>query len=142
MAKLYVFISLLLATISLFTLLVYHSILNASSARPVPPDAIPGKTAFQKRACVECHTVFGNGGYVGGDLTKVCQKRGEAVLKDYLVHPPILTGAKHKRHAQVTEQEAEAIAAYLKFLSTIDTLGWPLDANNRGHSGQHPEDIR
>ncbi|HWR42954.1 c-type cytochrome [Sporomusa sp.] len=137
MAKFYAFVSLLLLTISLFSLLVYNTILNVSSSQPIPPDAIPGKIAFQKQACIECHTVFGNGGYVGGDLTKVYEKSGEAALKEYLVHPPILTGAKQKRHVQVNEQEAEAIVAYLRFLNTIDTLDWPLNPNKRNESVQN-----
>ncbi|WP_371371899.1 cytochrome c [Sporomusa aerivorans] len=142
MTKFYAFLSLLFVTISLFALLVYHSILNISSLRPIPSDAIPGKTAFQKQACIECHTVFGNGGYLGGDLTKIYEKKGAAALKEYLVHPPILTGAKQRRHVEVNAEEAEAIVAYLRFLNTIDTLDWPLDSNNRSHSGQSLNDVR
>ncbi len=139
MTKLYVFLSLLVITVSLFSLLVYDSLRDVSRAHPIPSEALPGKNAFQKQACIECHTVFGNGGYNGGDLTKVYEKRGGAVLKEYLVHPPVLTGARQKRHVRVNEQEAEAIVTYLRFLNTINTLDWPLDANNSGPSGQGPE---
>jgi nitric oxide reductase subunit C len=134
--KFYAFIIILLVTIGLFSLLVYNSILNVSSSQPIPSDALQGKRAFQKQACIECHTVFGNGGYSGGDLTKVYARNGEEVLKEYLVHPPILTGAKQKRHVQVNEQEAEAIVAYLRYLGTIDTLDWPIEPDNPSNSGK------
>ncbi len=128
LVKFYAFVSLLLATMSLFASLVYNSILNAAAAYPIPPDAVQGKLVFQKNACIECHTVFGNGGYLGGDLTKVYDKTGDKELKDYLVQAPILTGAKKKRHVGVSEPEAEAIVAYLRYLNTINTLDWPLEA--------------
>lgn len=134
MVRFYVFLGFLVATISLFSLLVYTSILHVSSAYPIPPEALAGKADFQKQACIECHTVFGNGGYLGGDLTKVYEKRGEAALREYLANPPLLTGAKQKRHVRVSEQAAEGIAAYLRFLNTIDTFGWPFNSNNRSPS--------
>jgi nitric oxide reductase subunit C len=135
--KLYVFLCFLFGTISIFAILVYHSILSASSAQPIPPDAMAGKTVFQKQACIECHTVFGNGGYVGGDLTKVYEIRGETALKEYLEQPPLLSGAKQKRHVRVSAQEAEALVAYLRFLNTIDTLDWPLNSKQRSRSGKN-----
>ena len=131
MVKTYTFFGILIGTIGVFSLLVYHSVISVSSAQPIPPDAIPGKAIFQKKACIECHTIFGNGGYLGGDLTKIHGRSGEKVLKDFLVNPPILPGAKRKRHDQVNEQEAEAIIAYLRYLNSINTLDWPLDPNNR-----------
>ncbi len=129
MVKTYTFLSLLFATMALFSFLVYSSILNAATAQPIPPDALQGKIVFQKKACIECHTVFGNGGYLGGDLTKVYDRMGGQAIKDYLVHPPVLTGAKNKRHDQLDEQEAEATVVYLRYLNTIDTLDWPLNSN-------------
>lgn len=131
LVKLYVFLSFLFGTISLFAVLVYHSILSTSSAQPIPPEAMAGKTVFQKQACIECHTVFGNGGYVGGDLTKIYAIRGETALKDYLVQPPLLSGAKQKRHVRVSAEEAEALVAYFRFLNTINTLDWPLNSKQQ-----------
>lgn len=129
MVKTYIFLGFLFATMALFAFLVYSSIFKTAAAFPIPPDALQGKIVFQKKACIECHTVFGNGGYLGGDLTKVYDQMGGQAIKDYLVHPPVLTGAKNKRHDQLDEQEAEAAVVYLKYLNSIDTLDWPLNSN-------------
>lgn len=125
MTKFYGFFSLLLLIIGLFALLIYHSILISSSQHPIPSDAIAGKTVFQKKACIECHTVFGNGGYMGGDLTKIYGQKGQEAITKYLTDPPFLSGAKSMRHDRLNQTEAEAMAAYLRFLNSIDTAGWP-----------------
>lgn len=127
MRKAYMFWGILLGVSGIFFLLVYSSVLHAVAVQPIPPDALQGKRIFQKKACIECHTVFGNGGYLGGDLTRIYSKTGDAALVEYLVQGPVLTGAKHKRHEQLTEQEAADMVAYLKYLSTVNTLDWPLN---------------
>lgn len=132
MGKAYTFLGILLAVMGLFSFLVYDSARNAAAAQPIPPDALQGKRIFQKRACIECHTVFGNGGYTGGDLTKIYGKAGDKALAEYLVQAPVLTGAKKKRHDQLNEQEAAAMVAYLRYLSTINTLDWPLNSQQKG----------
>jgi nitric oxide reductase subunit C len=124
MVKLWGFLILLLASIGIFFALVYTSILNAT-LQPIPPIALQGKEVFQAQACIECHTVFGNGGYVGGDLTKIYNQTSAETLKAYLTNPPLLTGAKKKRHVQVTEHDAILLVEYLKYLNTINTLDWP-----------------
>lgn len=136
MAKFYGFFSLLLLIIGLFAWLVYHSILTASSQHPIPADAIAGRTVFQKKACIECHTVFGNGGYVGGDLTKVYGKKREAAITQYLTDPPVLSGAKSMRHDRLSQTEAQAMADYLRFLNSIDTSGWPPNAVKNSSVGE------
>lgn len=130
MYKLWGFFIVLLGVIGIFSLLVYRSIIDVS-VQPIPPEAIEGKKVFQQKSCVECHTVFGNGGYTGGDLTKIYDRTDNEALRAYLAYPPILTGAKKKRHIQVNEQEATAIVDYLKYLSTIDTRDWPLKPTKR-----------
>ncbi len=129
MGKAYTFFGILLAVMGLFSVLVYDSIRNADAEQPIPLDALQGKQIFQRRACIECHTVFGNGGYVGGDLTKSYVRTGAPALTEYLVQAPVLTGAKKKRHEQLTEQDAAAVVAYLRYLSTLNTLDWPLNTN-------------
>lgn len=123
--RVYGFLSILAATLTVFFLLVYHSASNSSATRPISPEALQGKAVFQKKACIECHTVFGNGGYRGGDLTKIYGKRGGQALKEHLSQPPVFTGARQKRHARLNESEATAVVAYLEFLNTMNTLDWP-----------------
>ncbi|VBB09733.1 cytochrome c [Lucifera butyrica] len=118
------FLVIITASLVAFALLIYISIAHGRLP-PVPAEAEQGKMVFQQKGCIECHTIFGNGGYSGGDLTKVYGKFGPAALRDYLVHPPLITGTKYRRHDKLTEEEADEVTAYFKFLNSVNTLGWP-----------------
>lgn len=107
-----------------FGVLVLQSI-NRIDTQAIPSEAVQGKQIFQRKACIECHTIFGNGGYWGGDLTKAYDKFGHERIVDYLAAAPLLGGAKHKRHEQLTTEEAEQVSAYLRFINSINTLDWP-----------------
>lgn len=117
------FLAVILGSLAIFTWLLYYSI-TSDQVRTMPLEAEQGKRIFQKKGCVECHTLFGNGGYSGGDLTKIYEKLGRDGLKDYLTHPPVISGAKKKRHDSLTEEEADQITAYFYFVNSIDT-NWP-----------------
>ena len=118
------FLLTLLFSLAAFSLLIYIST-TSEKVQVLPLAAAQGKSVYQKKACVECHTIFGNGGYWGGDLTKAYANLGSEGLKAYLTQPPIMKGAKKKRHDQLTAEEADQIIAYLNFVNSIDTMNWP-----------------
>ncbi|WP_340107730.1 cytochrome c [Pikeienuella sp. HZG-20] len=47
-------------------------------------DAVSGKRVFQAYNCMGCHTIVGNGAYLGPDLTQVYAKVGPAWLEAFL----------------------------------------------------------
>ncbi len=103
-------------------------LVNLASFRlpnPVPAGADAGKKVWQAYNCVECHTLFGNGGYVGDDLTHVIKKMNPEELRDYLVNPPVMRPNRKKHHPGVTQAEARDLVSYFKYVNTIPTLGWP-----------------
>lgn len=117
---------LLTLFISLITFAwLIQSSIRSETIQEINFEAKKGKIIFEKKACIECHTIFGNGGYFGGDLTKIYEKFGRDGLKDYLVHPPLITGSKVKRHDHLTEEEADDMIAYLIFVGSINTMDWP-----------------
>lgn len=109
-----------------------------------------GKLVIQSRACMDCHTFFGNGAYYGPDLTKSwldpawqqiwMPMTGKATREDamveFLMHPdkyPTWNRAMPNLH--LTEGEARATVAYLKWTSAVDTNGFPA---NFGQAGKQP----
>lgn len=47
-------------------------------------DAVQGKRVFQAYNCMGCHTLLGNGAYLGPDLTRVYAQAGPAWLEAFL----------------------------------------------------------
>jgi nitric oxide reductase subunit C len=99
-----------------------------------------GKLAIQSRVCINCHTFFGNGSYYAPDLTKAwldpvwkqmwmpmtqAQTKEEAMVK-FLMNPEKYpTWGRMMPNLKLTREDSEAIVAYLKWMSAIDTNGFP-----------------
>jgi nitric oxide reductase subunit C len=134
-----IFLGVFLISLASFFCLIYYSTTSAK-LQAISLQAAKGKLLFQRKSCIECHTVFGNGGYSGGDLTKVYGKLGKTGLRDYLTQPPIIQGAKQKRHDQLTSEESDDLIEYLAFIFSIDTNNWPPQPlyNSNGQADSQP----
>lgn len=99
-----------------------------------------GKLVIQSRACMDCHTFFGNGAYYAPDLTKAwldpawptlwmpitqSTTREEAMVK-FLMRPGrYATWQRKMPNLHLSEDEARAVVAYLKWMSSVDANGFP-----------------
>ena len=95
-----------------------------------------GKLTTQAKNCMNCHTLLGNGAYYAPDLTKAWLDPGwgaeavrEQLMMDFLMDPETNargfgTGRKMP-NLDITEEEARGIIAFLKWMSSIDTNGFP-----------------
>jgi nitric oxide reductase subunit C len=115
---------LLLSFLS-FSLFVGVTLISARLPSPIPEQAAAGKLVWQRHNCVSCHTLFGNGGYVGEDLTNIIVKETSSYLVNYLVDPPVMRPNRYHHHPALDENDAEDLVRYLEFVHTIPTLGWP-----------------
>lgn len=95
-----------------------------------------GKKTTQAKNCMNCHTLLGNGAYYAPDLTKAWLDKGwgsaeirEDLLVKFLMHPEQNArtyGSNRKMpDLNITEAEAKGIVAFLKWMSSIDTNGFP-----------------
>ncbi len=95
-----------------------------------------GKKTIQGKNCMNCHTLLGNGAYYAPDLTKAwldpawgSEEVRPMLMKMFLLDPEgnartYGTGRKMP-NLGITEAEAEGIIAFLKWMSSIDTNGFP-----------------
>lgn len=94
-----------------------------------------GKLTTQAKNCMECHTLMGNGAYYAPDLTKAwldpawgSKETREADMVAFLMDP---TDKLHNSVGRkmpnlgITEEEAKATVAFLKWMSAINTMGFP-----------------
>lgn len=106
-----------------------------------------GKLVIQSRACMDCHTFFGNGAYYGPDLTKAWldpvwdkmwipmtkQKTREDAMVEFLMHPQTYpTWSRQMPDLRITREEAIALVAYLKWMSAVDANGFPANFGTIG----------
>lgn len=99
-----------------------------------------GKLAIQSHACMDCHTFFGNGAYYAPDLTRAwldpawknvwmpmtqAKTREEAMARFLMAPQKYATWSRKMPDLHIARDEAVAIVAYLKWLSAVDTNGFP-----------------
>ncbi|MFZ3100640.1 MAG: c-type cytochrome [Desulfitobacteriaceae bacterium] len=100
-------------------------------SRPIPEEAVLGKRVWQTHQCVSCHTLFGNGGYNGDDLTNIVSKRSSKELLDFMTKPPVMRPNHQRLHPGLSLQETKNLISYLEIVHKIPTLGWPPEPNRR-----------
>lgn len=95
-----------------------------------------GKKTTQAKNCMNCHTLLGNGAYYAPDLTKAwldpawgAESVRETLMMSFLLDPQnnartFGTGRKMP-NLGITEEEARGVIAFLKWMSSIDTNGFP-----------------
>lgn len=94
-----------------------------------------GKKIIQGRNCINCHTLLGNGAYYAPDLTKSWldpnwgdSNTREAMMVKFLMDPAanyMNDSGRKMPNMNISEEEAKAIVAFLKWMSSIDTNGFP-----------------
>lgn len=94
-----------------------------------------GKLTTQAKNCMNCHTLLGNGAYYAPDLTKAwldpawgSKEVREQAMVEFLMDPSDKlhnTLGRRMPKLGITEDEARATVAFLKWMSSIDTNGFP-----------------
>jgi putative heme-binding domain-containing protein len=56
-------------------------------AKPVPGDPAHGAELYRTKGCAGCHSILGEGGVAGPDLTTIGTSRSAVHLRDSLVEP-------------------------------------------------------
>jgi nitric oxide reductase subunit C len=94
-----------------------------------------GKLTTQAKNCMDCHTLLGNGSYYAPDLTKAwldpawgSKETREQTMVEFLMHPELAAHnalGRKMPNLKISEDEARATVAFLKWMSSIDTNGFP-----------------
>lgn len=94
-----------------------------------------GKLTTQSKNCMACHTLLGNGAYFAPDLTKSwldpmwgSNASREETMVAFLKDPSdkLHNGiGRRMPKLKITDEEARGVVAFLKWMSTIDTNGFP-----------------
>ncbi len=109
-----------------------------------------GKLTTQAKNCMNCHTLLGNGAYYAPDLTKSwldpawgSKEVREQSMVEFLMNPQDrLHNSLGRRmpNLGITEEEARATVAFLKWMSAIDTNGFPAHFKPIDQSDPAPEE--
>lgn len=128
---------------SLFFILIFvglsvHShryiVTTSTDAEGLTDSVVLGKHVWEKHACINCHSLLGEGAYFAPEVGNVMIRWGvdddpEAAyetLRGWMEAMP--TGIEGRRQMPafaLTEEEYRGLADFLLWTGKIDTQGWP-----------------
>ncbi len=110
-------------------------IVNTSTDAATLTDSVAaGKRIWERKACINCHTILGEGAYFAPEVGNVMRRWGvqddpEAameVLKGWMDSMPSgIEGRRQMPQFNLTDAEYRQLADFLLWVGTIDTQGWP-----------------
>ncbi len=125
------------------TIDTFQRIPKQTNANALTESSIRGKHIFDKKNCMGCHTIMGEGAYYAPELTKVIDRRGESFVKSVLKDPEAMFPGQRKMiNYKFTDQEIEDLTAFLVWVGKMDLNGFPakpdLMATSNSASGNNP----
>lgn len=88
-----------------------------------------GKLIWEENNCIGCHSLLGEGAYYAPELGNVYTRYGnskEAIIAFIKFRPPEgIEGRRSMPQFNLTNEELEDLAEFLKWTSEINTENWP-----------------
>lgn len=88
-----------------------------------------GKKVWEDNNCIGCHTLLGEGAYFAPELGNVYLRFGKSTeaIKAFIAGRPKegIPGRRSMPQFNLSPQELEAVAQFLKYASQINTENWP-----------------
>ncbi|MCG8560583.1 MAG: cytochrome c [Hyphomicrobiales bacterium] len=122
----------------IFVGLSIHShlyIVNVSTAsKPLTESVAAGKRVWEVNACINCHTLHGEGAYFAPEVGNVMTRWGVVddpedafeTLKAWMESQPTgIAGRRQMPRFDLTDQEIRALADFLIWADKTDTQNWP-----------------
>jgi nitric oxide reductase subunit C len=111
-----------------------HIVTTSTTALPLNDSVAAGKHVWEKHACINCHSILGEGAYFAPEVANVMTRWGvtddpEAAfesLKGWIEAMP--TGVEGRRQMprfDLTDQELRDLTNFLLWTDEIDSQGWP-----------------
>jgi nitric oxide reductase subunit C len=126
---------------SLFFLVIFvgltlhsHYYIVTHSTAEVTDSVARGKHVWERNACINCHSLLGEGAYFAPELGNVWVRYGgvddpegarEALKTWILAQPTGIEGRRQMPRFDLTDQELNDLVDFLEWTSRIDTQGWP-----------------
>lgn len=131
---------------AVFFLLLYialtahsHYYIDKKSTAAVTESVARGKRVWEKNACIDCHTILGEGAYFAPELGNVWVRYGgrenaagaRAGIKAWMKSQPSrVPGRRQMPQFNLSDRELDDLVDFLEWTSRINTQGWP--PNNAG----------
>jgi len=102
---------------------------RAALAGPAGEQITKGKILWEENNCIGCHSLLGEGAYFAPELGNVYQRFGNSKdgIIGFIKSRPAngIPGRRSMPQFNFSDDELDAIAEFLKYVSEINTANWP-----------------
>ncbi|MEM7498946.1 MAG: cytochrome c [Pseudomonadota bacterium] len=112
----------------------YYIVTVSTAAAPLTESVARGKHVWEKHACINCHTILGEGAYFAPEVGNVMARWGVAddpewafgTLKGWMdAQPSGVEGRRQMPKFDLTDDEVRDLAEFLLWTNKIRTQDWP-----------------
>ncbi|MFN4126133.1 c-type cytochrome [Pannonibacter indicus] len=112
----------------------WHIVTQSTDEATLTEGVIRGKHVWEKHACINCHSILGEGAYFAPELGNVWVRYGgmddpqaarEGLIAWMKAQPSGIEGRRQMPQFHLTDQELNDLADFLEWTSRINTQGWP-----------------
>lgn len=100
---------------------------ESSHPETISEQVAHGKEVWERHACIDCHTLLGEGAYYAPELGNVITRRGEAFVRTVLETAAVQGWGTTRRMPQfdLSTQDIDDLVEFFKWMDKIDTQNWP-----------------
>jgi nitric oxide reductase subunit C len=112
----------------------YYDLTTSTNTKTLTDAVERGKRVWERNACINCHTLLGEGAYFAPELGNVWKRMGgdddvEATRETFkawmAAQPSGIEGRRQMPQFHLTDQELNDLSEFLRWTSTIKTHNWP-----------------
>lgn len=111
-----------------------YMLTESTAAAPLTEAVVRGKHVWERNACINCHTILGEGAYFAPELGNVMTRWGVAddpeaafgALQAWMAAQPSgIEGRRQMPQFNLTDAEVRDLAEFFLWVNRIDTQNWP-----------------
>ncbi|WP_181701663.1 c-type cytochrome [Chthonobacter albigriseus] len=112
----------------------WHIVTTSTDQATLSDSVVRGKHVWEKNACINCHSILGEGAYFAPEVGNVWVRYGgrddPAAAREGLIawmqsQPSGIEGRRQMPQFNLTTQELNDLVDFLEWTSRIDTQNWP-----------------
>ena len=111
-----------------------YALTTSTNNDKLTENVVRGKRLWEKHACVNCHTILGEGAYFAPEVGNVFYRFGgredpasakEAIKAWIASQPSGVEGRRQMPNFNLTDTELNDLADFFEWVAKINTQGWP-----------------
>ena len=111
-----------------------YIVTESTAAAELTESVARGKRVWEVKACINCHTILGEGAYFAPEVGNVMARWGVAddpeaafdTLKAWIESMPTgIEGRRQMPNFDLSDQEIRDLTNFFLWTNTIDTQNWP-----------------